>query len=413
MPPTEQGSSARLAVVYPGDVRSARTWSGTPAGLTAGLEALGVRIEPIRAGLAPLAEGLITSVLTAAYLPRILAGDSRPAFRLSRKIATYYSPASNRLRSWAGGRALHQVAELDAIVQIGTGYTLPAIAPLATFEDMTMEQARRLGYPHWQAMSERTVGTLLAHQRRAYMQARACCAATRWAADSIVQHYGVPPEKVHVVGIGRNHDPAPASRDWTPPRFLFVGADWERKNGGTVLRAFADVRRAIPGATLDVVGGHPRIDLEGVTPHGPLSLDSPGEREQVELLFQRATCFVMPSLYEPVGIVYAEAAAAGIPSIGSAVGGGADVIGDAGRVVDPTDEEELRIAMLELADPDRAAALGALATRRAARFTWRAVAERLLAVLALPAPSGYARSSAPASGAAPMGRASPSRSTDG
>ena len=43
-------------------------------------------------------------------------------------------------------------------------------------------------------------------QRRAYERAVACCATTFWAADSIVRDYGVSPDKVHVVGVGRFDD---------------------------------------------------------------------------------------------------------------------------------------------------------------------------------------------------------------
>jgi glycogen synthase len=52
--------------------------------------------------------------------------------------------------------------------------------------------------------------------------------------------------------------------------------------------------------------------------------------------------------------------------------------------VDPNDDRALLAAMLELADPDTAARLGALARARSRLFTWRAVAERLLAALTLP-----------------------------
>ena len=91
----------------------------------------------------------------------------------------------------------------------------------------------------------------------------ACCLTTRWAADSVVADYGIDRDKVHVVGVGRNHSPAPAERDWNSPRFLFVGRDWEGKNGRGLLRAFARVKAQIPDAGLDIVGNHPPLDAEG------------------------------------------------------------------------------------------------------------------------------------------------------
>ncbi len=112
--------------------------------------------------------------------------------------------------------------------------------------------------------------------------------------------------------------------------------------------------------------------------HGRLSLVSPEDRERLAGLYRQATAFVMPSLHEPAGIVYVEAASAGVPSIGSTNGGAATMIGPGGVLVDPLDPDALIRAMLELADPDRARELGALASAHAELFTWRKVAERLL-----------------------------------
>ncbi len=135
---------------------------------------------------------------------------------------------------------------------------------------------------------------------------------TSWAARSAIADYGIPHEKVHVVGVGRNHSPrVPPARDWSIPKFLFVGLDWERKNGAGLLDAFSEVRSRNPAATLSVVGGHPPIEADRVVGHGPLSLSVPEERRRLEALFEASTCFVMPSFHEPAGIVYVEAAGVG------------------------------------------------------------------------------------------------------
>ena len=86
----------------------------------------------------------------------------------------------------------------------------------------------------------------------------------------------------------------------------------------------------------------------GVTAHGPLDLADAAGREKAERLFESATCFVMPSRFEPFGMVYAEAAAAGVPSIGSTGGGAADAIGDGGLLVEPGNESALLNAMVAM-----------------------------------------------------------------
>ena len=157
--------------------------------------------------------------------------------------------------------------------------------------------------------------------------------------------------------------------------------DWPRKNGDAVVRAFAKVRETLPGARLDLVGGHPAIDAPGVTGHGVLRMSDPDQHAQLERLFAEATCFVMPSLSEASAIAYVEAAAAGLPSIGTTAGGSDYLIGDGGVCVDPHDPAALLTAMLELADPETAERTGAAAKRRSAMFTWPEVARRLVAAL--------------------------------
>jgi glycosyltransferase involved in cell wall biosynthesis len=269
------------------------------------------------------------------------------------------------------------------VVQIGTGFLAPTGVPTVTHDDMTVVQAVEHRYGHWPAMSRRAIRGRIEIQRLAYERAVACCVTTNWAAHSVIDDYGIQADKVHVVGVGRNHAPEPKPRDWSVPRFLFVGKDWERKNGAAVLRAFERLRGYVKGARLDVVGLHPAIDMPGVTGHGFLRLEIPAERGKLDRLFESATCFVMPSFHEPFGIVFAEASAAGIPSIGTTCGGSIDLLGDTGRVVEPTDDEALLAAMRELSDGDTAHELGSLARARAELLTWEAVAGRILRALAL------------------------------
>jgi glycogen synthase len=275
---------------------------------------------------------------------------------------------------------------LDGLIQHGGEHLAPPGIPMVTYQDSTLVQAlRSYPWPHLRGLGGRGVDRATRRQRAVYASAAACCTMTHWAAASVRSDYGVDAARVHVVGLGPNHDPEPGpERDWSSPRFLFVGVDWERKNGAAVVRAFDAVRERIPTASLDLVGGHPRVDGEGITGHGRLDLRSSADATRMRGLYRRATVFVMPSLHEPSGTVHLEAAAAGIPSIGSADGGAVTCIGDGGRVVDPLDSGVLLAAMLELSEPETARALGARARAHSALFTWKKVAERLVRALELP-----------------------------
>jgi glycosyltransferase involved in cell wall biosynthesis len=281
-----------------------------------------------------------------------------------------------------GSLRLRTAGNLDGAVMIGSGYEVRAKLPVATFEDMTVSQAREQGDPAYERLSEKALQRWSDRQRRIYRRVGACCVASHWAADSVVRDYGVDPAKVHVVGFGHNVELEVPERSWEQPRFLWVGADWERKRGAAILEAFRTVRERYPDARLDFVGAHPEISEPGVVGHGRLALGSDqGQREYLDLL-REATCYVMPSSYEPLGIAYIDAATAGVPSIGTTSGGAVDAVAEGGVVVDPNDQAALLRAMLELAEPDRAAELGLRARERSDVYTWRKVAERILRALA-------------------------------
>lgn len=338
-------------------------------------------MHPLNATAPRWLDRALIATLAISKLPRAAGPGIRPTLRRTFLIARN-TPAMSRSYSWGAQRALAGAGECRAVVQIGAGYRLSSSCPLITFEDMTIKQALECGYPDYVALSKRQRQRRLDLQRWVYERAAICALATPWAARSVIEDYGIPPEKVCVTWIGANHrvDP-PATRDWARTRFLFVGREWERKNGPMVVRAFERLRAELPHASLDVVGQHPPLTASGVNGHGVLRLDRPDERARIEDLYRAATCFVMPSHREPAGIAYAEAMHAGLPCIGTTVGGAGDLIADAGCTVDPANEDELFDAMAALSDPEVASAISSAARARSRLFTWEAVGTRLLSAL--------------------------------
>ena len=359
--------------------------SGASASLLGALNELVALAVPLNGELPPRLGRLahLSSVATRLR-PRDLA-DPRAGAKQAHAAAMLGRPTI-AARTWLMRKRLAAAADLDTVIQRGSDMQLPASATVVTFEDSTVLQAwRSYPWPHLHGLSPRDIQRYAARQRKIYESAVACCCATHWVADSIVSSYGIPAERVFTVGLGQNHEgPAPAPRDWSTPRYLFVGLDWKRKNGSAVLAAFARVSERHPDARMDVVGGHPPIEQPGVLAHGRLSLVQSADRERLAALYRRATAFVLPSLHEPAGIVYLEAAGAGVPSIGTSNGGAATMIGPGGMIVDPLEPDQIVAAMLALADPDTARRMGALAREHSRLFTWRKVAERLVRAMAIP-----------------------------
>lgn len=375
-----------IGVACAADPEDPSAFSGTPASVIGALRAAGEEVVPVAATLSEPRQRLAQLVLAGARVrPAQLRGPGDPEARLRAAVQTNQSRllASTvlaRVRGGAAARTLRRLPQpVRGCVQYGTHFELPAGVPFVTYDDMTVEQA--IGsYPYsWVSRLTRSdLDAVIARQRRVFHSATACCTTSHWAARSIVEDYGVSADRVHVVGVGATNSAQRATgRDWATPRYVFVGKDWERKNGDAVVRAFARVRDGSPEATLDLVGGHPPIALPGVVGHGLLAPDDPATAGVIARLYAHATCFVLPSLHEPAGIAYIEAALTGVGSIGTASGGSSTLIGNGGLVVDPRDEEALLDAMQRFAEPAQARAFGDAAAARAELFTWDLVARRL------------------------------------
>jgi glycosyltransferase involved in cell wall biosynthesis len=364
--------SPKIVLASVGDPRAPDTWSGTTLGILSGLTERAVATCALDL---ELRRGLEQALLAGAAIPTHNRYDAEGAW-LTAKVRS------------ARARGLLRGVPLDGAIQIGTGFKLPSDVPYVTLEDMTVRQGTDI-HPVFKRMSRRTIEGWERRRARIYAGARMCAVGSRWAAESLVGDYGIPREKVAVVGFGANHLGASGDRDWSIPRFLFVGMDWQRKGGAGVLRAFSRLRQERPDAVLDVVGGHPDIQELGVTSHGVLSRSRERDRTLIGALFARATCLVMPSEVEPFGIVHVEAASAGVPSIGTSVGGPKDVIGEGcGLLVQPADEEALLNAMRRMADAGTARRMGQTARERSRLYTWTHVAERLMRALGFAALDG-------------------------
>jgi glycosyltransferase involved in cell wall biosynthesis len=373
----------RIVLAATGDPLAAATWSGTPAGVARGLQARGVAVAGVDA---TPPRGVREAALAVS------------ALRSRSRVDAWYTPELHRLRSVVAARRLPAA---DGVMLMGAEFGLPAGTRYVTLSDLTLAQARAT-HPVFSRLSERVYASFEARQREVYAAAVACCTASHWTAASLVADHGVAAEKVHVVGLGPNHEPpakGPGGRTPPPaaagalaeaaPRFLFVGREWERKHGPLLVRTFGRLRAEIPSARLDLVGGHPPVSAPRVTGHGPLALDRPDEAARVSALFGAATCFVMPSEVEPFGLAYIEAAVAGVPSIATSVGGAGTIVAEGtGLLVPPGDEEALLGAMRTLADPAVARRMGAAARERSRLFDWELVAARLLRALGLPGGEG-------------------------
>ncbi len=201
--------------------------------------------------------------------------------------------------------------------------------------------------------------------------------------DLFPQHAG----RVFVtpLGIDPGFSPKPDPRDdervaslgARPPYVLAVGAVSRRKNVGALLKA----QRILGRDDLQVVlaGGvawpDPELDslLEEAQSSGRALvtgwIDPDGEA--LRALYRQAAVVVHPSLCEGWTSPPLEAMASGTPVLASSASSLPETVGDAGRLFDPLNPEDLAQRLREiLEDEDLRQDLIQKGLERAARFTW-------------------------------------------
>lgn len=224
------------------------------------------------------------------------------------------------------------------------------------FHGMDVERvARKLAKPGPQARAlEKTLA-----------EARICFANSRDTARRL-QAAGVAAGKIRLLypAVDCNFF-SPGTSPSLEPVVLTVGRYAERKGVDLLVRAVARIRERVPAVRLVIVGrGQTEVlgplvrDLRAtsfVEFHGEVSL------EDLRAHYRRARLFAMPSWedegtgsVEGFGIVYLEAAACGVPSLGGRSGGIEDAIeeGVTGFLVNPKDKDELEARLVQLLTED-------------------------------------------------------------
>jgi glycosyltransferase involved in cell wall biosynthesis len=214
------------------------------------------------------------------------------------------------------------------------------------------------------------------------------------SARDIAEHLRVPQERIVVTpyGVEPRFRPAPAGPDLLGrlgidrPYVACVGTLEPRKNLVTALRAFARLRR--DDVALVLVGGRGwrndafEAELRRVT--GKVVLTGFLSDEELVGVLGGARCFLYPSLHEGYGFPPLEALACGTPVVTSATSSLPEVVGNAGLLVDPRDEEAVAAAVERLLSDDALhVALRQAGIRQAASYTWERCAAATVAAYRL------------------------------
>jgi glycosyltransferase involved in cell wall biosynthesis len=278
-------------------------------------------------------------------------------------------------------------------------YTAPPFAPcpvVATIHDLSFEHL-----PH--TFKRRSRMQLRLTVRRTARTAAQIIASSDYSRRDLIETYGLAPDRVSTTPLAAPSYFAPVTDENEIRRvrsvyaiegdyLLAVGSIQPRKNLIRLIAAYAALRRQRPHATLPrlvLVGKRAWLYEEtlreiveqgiatdvvftGYVPEGDLPA-----------LYTDALCFVYPSYFEGFGLPPLEAMQCGAPVITGDRTSLPEVVGDAGLMVDPFDEQAISSAIARMIDDaDLRADFRRKGLERARLFNWQETARRTLEVYA-------------------------------
>jgi len=311
----------RFAAFHHGDPLSETLWSAIPLNVVRTLREMGHEVEVI-GNLTPSAP-LIGRLKTQFYK------------RLKRQIYLINrDPAMIAARAQSGNERLKKTGQIDAIL-----VTYPPDAayietefPILILHDAAWVQLVDF-YPGFESstLARETIQGGIQLDKKALTRCSHAIYSSHWATGRVASEYGIPASKLSVAALGASIVNVPQREDVRrylegrghgPMKLFFLGWEWYRKGGDIAVSVAAEIKALGVPVELHVAGCTPREPLpDWVKVHGPLRKDNPQQAAILRNLFESCDFFILPTRADAFGIVYGEAAAFGVPSIASNVGG--------------------------------------------------------------------------------------------
>lgn len=275
-------------------------------------------------------------------------------------------------------------------------YTAPPFCPapiVTTIHDLAFEHLP-------ETFTRRGKTQLRLTVRRTARRAEHILTVSEYSRQDIIKTYRLPPDKVTVTHngceaqftpIGSEQEAGAIKRKFgiSKDYLLAVGSLQPRKNLVRLLHAYAKLRAQQPDFQLQLVLVGRQLwlyqeilrEIKQQNFAADVIVTDYVSDEDLPALYRSAVALVYPSLFEGFGLPPLEAMACGTPVIASDTSSLPEVVGQAALLVDPYDEAAIVQAIWQIArDAFLRQRLQQAGLAQAKQFTWRAAAEKTLAV---------------------------------
>lgn len=327
-------------------------------------------------------------------------------WQLDTKVLRYHRLAWNAARTMKrlemGGfqyspsflrRLLAQVQPIDAATEVVSHFPLfppveSGIRRTSYYIDATLTQNfNDYGLAGRGGVGKAMAADAIAREHEQYKAAEFIVCMSRWAARSVVEHYGISKRKIYVVPPGANL-PVDASAPpiarrrgpLQPVRLGFIGKDWRRKNLQFILQV-ADILHA-RGVPVEIAAAGFDPD-EGPRHRLMKAVGFINKRQELEkfVSFIRSCHFMcLFSNAEAFGLSNRESLRLGVPVLARDIGGIPDTMpAGCGHLFERSALPEDVAGTIEsyVRNADRYWALRASVEARSEEFTWIAAVRKL------------------------------------
>ncbi len=304
----------KVIFISSGDPENRRQWSGTVSYM---FEELQKNNEIIIADIQNASNKAIS--LFGRCLNKIFS-------LFGKKYSSSYSTLEARRASRIVQRIIDQNPDADAVFCISRSGAISYIhtdIPVVYLCDATYDLLKDY-YPHLTGMGALTDYEANVLEKKALEHSTAVICASKWVQESVVEHYNYRRGATKVIEFGANCSEVEyRPKTELSKKLLFCGVEWQRKGGQIALDTVRELNRRGIDVELYIAGLTPPVEIFDPFVHieGFLNKNISSEAMRLEQLYCECDLLILPTVAECAGIVFAEAASRGLPSIAFNTGG--------------------------------------------------------------------------------------------